>query len=93
MTGTSGLDKSYLDKVETIASHHEEDRALLYDAFNFAAEAHREQKRKSGEPYIVHPISVAFIIDEWGFDTESIMAGFRPSRRDSARRWPSWSTE
>lgn len=76
MTGTSGLDKSYLDKVETIASHHEEDRALLYDAFNFAAEAHREQKRKSGEPYIVHPISVAFIIDEWGFDTESIMAGF-----------------
>ena len=76
MTGTSGLDKSYLDKVETIASHHEEDRALLYDAFNFAAEAHREQKLKSGEPYIVHPISVAFIIDEWGFDTESIMAGF-----------------
>ena len=75
MIDKSQLGQEYLDKVETIAEHHEEDRKEIYDAFEYALEAHGDQKRKSGEPYIIHPISVASIIDEWGFDTESILAG------------------
>lgn len=39
-----------------------EDMNLITKAFNFAREAHREQHRKSGEPYIIHPIAVALII-------------------------------
>ena len=35
---------------------------LMQKAFNFAREAHRDQTRKSGEPYIIHPIAVAMII-------------------------------
>lgn len=35
---------------------------LMRKAFEFAFEAHREQRRKSGEPYIVHPIAVALVI-------------------------------
>lgn len=35
---------------------------LMVKAFNFAREAHREQKRKNGQPYIIHPIAVALII-------------------------------
>ena len=35
---------------------------LARKAFNFAREAHRDQTRKSGEPYIIHPIAVALII-------------------------------
>ena len=35
---------------------------LMQKAFNFAREAHRDQTRKSGEPYIIHPIAVALII-------------------------------
>ncbi len=37
---------------------------MMKDAFNFAYEAHRNQRRKTGEPYIIHPIAVAKIIAE-----------------------------
>ncbi|MBR4875022.1 MAG: HD domain-containing protein, partial [Clostridia bacterium] len=69
------IPKEYLDKIDLIAEHHPEDRDLIYGAFDYALQHHGDQRRKSGEPYIVHPISVAYIIDEWGFDTESILAG------------------
>lgn len=49
----------------------------LLDAFNFAREAHKLQKRKSGEPYILHPISVALIAaEELRLDTNSVTASF-----------------
>lgn len=49
----------------------------LHDAFNFAREAHSKQRRKSGEPYILHPISVALIAaDELKLDTNSVTAAF-----------------
>jgi GTP diphosphokinase / guanosine-3',5'-bis(diphosphate) 3'-diphosphatase len=41
-----------------------EDKKLLRKAFNIAVDAHREQRRKSGEPYILHPIAVARICAE-----------------------------
>ena len=41
---------------------NEEEVQLVQKAFNFAREAHRNQTRKSGEPYIIHPIAVALII-------------------------------
>lgn len=47
---------------------------IIKDAFEFAFEAHKEQKRKSGEPYITHPISVATILAEMHMDGESIAA-------------------
>ena len=37
-------------------------------AFEFAAEAHKDQKRKSGEPYIIHPLAVADIVADLGPD-------------------------
>ena len=49
----------------------------LHDAFEFAREAHKEQRRKSGEPYIVHPIAVALIAaEELMLDTNSVTASF-----------------
>ncbi len=44
-------------------------------AYECAATAHEGQKRKNGEPYIIHPVSVAEIIVEMGLDTDSICAG------------------
>ena len=52
-----------------------EDKKLIRSAFDTAVDAHRNQRRKSGEPYILHPISVAKIVaQEIGLDATSIAA-------------------
>ena len=50
------------------------DMAAIEKAYLFANKAHAGQIRKSGEPYIVHPISVANILVSLGMDTESVVA-------------------
>lgn len=47
----------------------------IKEAFDLANSMHTEQKRRSGEPYIIHPLSVAAILVRLGMDTESVMAG------------------
>lgn len=52
-----------------------EDTQLIRKAFNIAVEAHKDDRRKSGEPYIFHPIAVARICaEEMGLGTTSIVA-------------------
>lgn len=52
----------------------EEDRNMIIRAFELANEAHKEMKRKSGEPYIMHPIAVAKIVaKEIGLGTTSVV--------------------
>lgn len=48
---------------------------LILKAYNLASEAHKDQKRESGEPYIIHPIEVACILAEMGMDTATIVSG------------------
>ncbi|AWK52468.1 (p)ppGpp synthetase [Clostridium beijerinckii] len=48
---------------------------MVKKAYHFAEEAHKEQKRESGEPYIIHPIAVAEILADLGMDTNTIVAG------------------
>ena len=43
-------------------------------AYNIAREAHKDQRRRSGEPYIMHPVAVAKILFEMGMDNECIIA-------------------
>lgn len=55
-------------------SRSREDRKALRKAFDLALDMHADQRRKSGEPYIYHPISVARIVaSELGLDTTSII--------------------
>jgi len=51
------------------------ENALINRALEFAARAHADQKRLSGEPYIIHPLHVARMLFEMGFDAEVISAG------------------
>jgi len=62
-----------LHKIENNCSTVDKD--LIIKAFNFSYAAHKEQKRESGEPYIVHPLEVACILAEMGLDTSTIIAG------------------
>ena len=61
-----------LQKIEQSGKQY--DVATITKAYEVAAKAHGEQKRASGEPYIIHPIAVAVILAELGMDTESISA-------------------
>lgn len=47
---------------------------IIKEAYEFAYKEHKEQKRKSGEPYIIHPLNVAQIVAEMGLDTATICA-------------------
>ena len=58
-----------------LASKHRKKREIIERAFNFARNAHRGVRRRSGEPYIMHPISVARIVcEEIGLGSTSICA-------------------
>ena len=54
-----------------------EDINRIKEAYLFAKEAHKEQRRKSGEPYVMHPLAVARIVaEELGLGAEPIIAAF-----------------
>ncbi len=55
--------------------HPSDDISLIEKAYRTARDAHTDQKRKSGEPYIIHPLSVAIILAKLELDKESIAAG------------------
>ena len=68
--------KTYADLVRLVmASDKEYDPALIEKGYNFAKDAHKDQVRRSGEPYIIHPIAVACKLVEFGMDTPSVVAG------------------
>ena len=56
------------------SSFAESDITRITQAYVFARNAHEGQKRRSGEPYIIHPVAVAQILAEMGMDTDSICA-------------------
>jgi len=62
--------------LELAEKYYDEDQlAELTHAINFATERHHGQKRKSGEPFVIHPISVAGVLVDWGMDIDSVLAG------------------
>ena len=64
------------DLLEHAKPHYEENQLLeLEHAIDFATKAHVGQKRKSGEPYIIHPLHVADTLVDWGMDIDTVLAG------------------
>jgi len=66
----------YQDLIKTIRRYHpSDDISMVEKAYNIAYDAHKEQVRKSGEPYIIHPLCVAIILADLELDKETIVAG------------------
>jgi GTP diphosphokinase / guanosine-3',5'-bis(diphosphate) 3'-diphosphatase len=55
-------------------THPKADVRLVERAYDVAAHHHRDQKRKSGDPYITHPLAVATILAELGMNTDTLCA-------------------
>jgi GTP pyrophosphokinase len=69
-------DEIYDILIEKIKVYHpSDDFSLIEKAYHLADDAHQGQKRKSGEPYIIHPLCVAIILAELEMDKETIIAG------------------
>ncbi len=66
----------YLDLISRVRKYHpSDDISLIEKAYEVAGSAHASQVRKSGEPYIVHPLYVAIILADLEMDKETITAG------------------
>lgn len=66
----------YNDLIRSIHQYHPSDDITMIDkAYQIAYNAHKDQKRKSGEPYIIHPLCVAIILADLELDKETIAAG------------------
>ena len=66
----------YLELIERVHQYHPSDEvSLIEKAYRVADAAHKGQVRKSGEPYIIHPLCVAIILAELEMDKETIVAG------------------
>ena len=66
----------YAELEETVKKYHPsaDDLTLIRKAYEVAAKEHGDQKRKSGEPYIIHPLCVALILADLELDKETIVA-------------------
>ena len=69
-------DKLYEELIQRVRRYHpSDDITLIEKAYNQASKAHKGQLRKSGEPYIIHPLCVGIILADLEMDKETIAAG------------------
>lgn len=69
-------EKLHEELLERVRKYHpSDDISLIEKAYHIAASAHKDQKRVSGEPYIIHPLCVSIILADLEMDQETIAAG------------------
>lgn len=62
--------------LKTVSNYHpSRDLKIIKKAYELAKDAHKDQKRKSGEPYLIHPVCVAIILAQLEMDKETIVGG------------------
>jgi len=72
-TSPDDLFRQLMDEIRKY--HPSDDLSQVEEAYRVACASHGDQKRRSGEPYIIHPVCVALILAELELDKESIIAG------------------
>lgn len=76
MNDFTSPEELYQELIASVKKYHPSaDISMIQKAYEVAREAHKDQKRKSGEPYIIHPLCVAIILADLELDKETIVAG------------------
>ena len=71
----AGPDMLFNELIKRVEQYHpSDDLSMIEKAYRTACDAHKDQKRRSGEPYIIHPICVAIILADLEMDKETIAA-------------------
>ena len=80
------------DIVEEVLKHHpEEDTSIIEKAYVFSAKAHEGQLRLSGEPYLSHPLEVAYLLAQMGLGPVTVSAACCTTRwRTPPPPWTTW---
>ena len=74
--GFTDPEELYKKLIETVYEYRPgTDISMIEKAYRLANDMHKDQKRKSGEPYIIHPLCVAITLAELELDKETIVAG------------------
>ncbi|MBR6095210.1 MAG: bifunctional (p)ppGpp synthetase/guanosine-3',5'-bis(diphosphate) 3'-pyrophosphohydrolase [Lachnospiraceae bacterium] len=68
-------DKLFADLISRVKKYNPEGVEVIEKAYHMADDAHKNQLRKSGEPYIIHPLYVAIILADLEMDTNTVVAG------------------
>lgn len=66
-------DDHFDELIQEVKKNNSYDSELIQKAYDLAYEAHKDQRRRSGEPYIMHPVAVAKILFDFGMDNECIV--------------------
>ena len=69
---TDAVAAQIIDNVKSYSPHANTD--MIYIAYRLAKDAHKDQRRKSGAPYIEHPVQVAYIASQFNLDATTITA-------------------
>jgi len=76
-TTDQGQSAKLVDVLDAFRSHHPDgDVELLRRAYDVADQAHAGQLRKTGDPYITHPLTVAYMLADYGLDEQTLAAAF-----------------
>ncbi len=76
ITEFASPEQLYQDLISCVKKYHpSDDISMIEKAYRVASQAHKDQLRKSGEPYIIHPLNVAIILADLELDKETIVAG------------------
>ncbi len=76
MDDFSSPEELFDELIRSVKKYHPStDLSMIEKAYRIASNAHKDQKRKSGEPYIIHPLCVAIILADLELDKETIVSG------------------
>ncbi len=68
-------EKKISDLIEMVKTYNPNEIEIINKAYDFAEQLHRGQTRQSSEPYIIHPLNVAYILAEMHADKDTVCAG------------------